>query len=376
MVYAVLRLRFPAIWSLRSVIMLLLILPASGAFGQKEDEFTDKSGDDLILEDPNFIARKLDTSENVYTIAFGSCNKLAMPQDMWASVLASKPDLWVWLGDIIYSDTENMRLMSRQYRRLKWSPGYRKVRASCQVIGVWDDHDYGQNDGDKTFPKRKESRELLFNFLDVPKNSEFRKREGAYQSYTFGEGNNRIKVILLDTRYFRDELKPDPTKKARYIRNTSGDMLGEAQWKWLEKELKSSDAGLNIICSSVQILSDQHRFEKWGNFPGARKRLFNTILKSKARNVLMLSGDRHMAEFSKMNIEGLPYPLYDFTASGLTHTRPNDPEENKFREKKMIVRRNFGVLRVAWNKGKPIVRMQVMGLNNQLLDEVVVHYPE
>ena len=98
------------------------------------------------------------------------------------------------------------------------------------------------------------------------------------------------------------------------------------------------------------------------------------IVKSPAKNVLILSGDRHMAEVSKMNIEALPYPLYDFTSSGLTHIRSGTSEENKMRVGDLIVKRNFGVLKIAWQGAVPTVHMQVYGLKHELLQDIIVKY--
>ena len=138
-------------------------------------------------------------------------------------------------------------------------------------------------------------------------------------------------------------------------------MLGEQQWKWLEKELSSSTANLNILCSSVQVIADDHGYEKWGNFPNERKRLLSLITHTKPKNLLILSGDRHMAEVSKMQLEGLPYPLYDFTSSGMTHIRSGLVESNRFRVGDMIVKKNFGVLKISWNGDKPVVSLQARG---------------
>jgi alkaline phosphatase D len=212
---------------------------------------------------PSFV----DTTVSPHIIAFGSCNKLDKPQTMWQAVSANNPDLWIWLGDIIYADTTNMKALAAHYKRLKTSPDYKLVRTKAQVIGIYDDHDYGKNDACKYYPMKKGSKKALMDFLDVPLSSPVRRREGAYQSYTFGKGPQSVKVILLDLRYFRDSLVPDPSKQKRYLPNTDGDMLGEAQWKWLENELSTSKAGLNILCSSVQAIADEHPYEKWGKFP-------------------------------------------------------------------------------------------------------------
>ncbi len=337
------------------------------------DEFSEKSGATAV-ELVSIPAARLDTSQDLMTIAFGSCNKLQLPQNMWPAVAANKPDLWIWLGDIIYADTSDPRILSAMYKQLKSSPEYKKLTVKTPVVGVYDDHDYGVNDGGKGHPGKKHSQKILMDFLSVPKNSPLRKQEGSYQSYTFGKGEHRVKVIVMDTRYFRDTLIPNPTKHPRFFPNMEGDMLGETQWKWLEKELKNNPANLTILCSSVQVIADDHPQEKWGNFPNARKRLLKLIVETKPKNLLILSGDRHMAEISKMDLTGLPYPLYDFTSSGLTHQRKGETEINKFRVGDMIVKRNFGMLKIIWNGSKPTVSMQVHGLDNEVFQQYLAKY--
>lgn len=327
-----------------------------------------------LLDAEAFKPKPIDTTLVPTVIAFGSCNKVTMPQTMWQFVSANNPNLWIWLGDIIYADTTDMKALAAHYRRLKTQPDYKKMRLKTQVVGVYDDHDYGVNDGCKYYPMKRGSKKCLMDFLDVPLSSPVRKRDGAYQSYTFGKGAQSIKVIVMDLRWFRDSLVPDPTKAKRYIPNTEGQMLGEAQWAWLEKELRNSRANLNLLCSSVQVIADDHGHEKWGNFPNERKRLLKLITNIKPKNLLILSGDRHMAEISKMQLEGLPYPLYDFTSSGMTHIRSGTSEVNKFRVGDMILKKNFGLLKIRWEADKPIVTMEVRGQQNEMYQEVTVRY--
>lgn len=321
-----------------------------------------------------FKPKPIDTLVAPTVIAFGSCNKITMPQTMWQHVVANNPNLWIWLGDIIYADTTDMKALAAHYRKLKTNPEYKKLRAKAQIVGVYDDHDYGKNDACKDYPMKRGSKKCLMDFLDIPLNSPVRKRDGAYQSYTFGKGAQRIKVIIMDLRWFRDPLVADSTKAKRYIPSMDGEMLGETQWSWLEKELKNSPANLNILCSSVQVLADDHGHEKWGNFPNERKRLLKLIVSTKPKNLLIVSGDRHMAEISKMQLEGLPYPLYDFTSSGITHIRSGTSEVNKLRVGDMIVKKNFGVLKIRWEGDKPVVTMEVRGQLNEMYEEVTVRY--
>ena len=243
--------------------------------------------------------------------------------------------------------------------------------ATSMICGVYDDHDYGENDSWSNFPLKKESRDKLYDFLEISKSSYLRKREGAYQSYVFGKANQKVRLILLDTRYFRDSLTPDESHQKRYVPNMDGTILGAAQWAWLEKELAKKDVSLTILGTSDQVVADDHGHEKWGNFPNERKKLLQMIGKIKPKNLLILSGDRHMAEISKCSIAGLPYALYDLTSSGLTHTRTMTNEENRFRSgNHMYVAKNFGLLNIDWTvPEKPSVTYQMRGMGNVLLGE-------
>ncbi|MEK6479033.1 alkaline phosphatase D family protein [Catalinimonas sp. 4WD22] len=293
-------------------------------------------------------AAKIDTQAVVSTIAFGSCNRQDQPQPLWQPILANNPDLWIWLGDNIYGDTDDMEKMASMYAQQKQKADYQELYENVPVIGIWDDHDYGINDGGKAFHKKAESRDLMLDFLDVAEDAEVRQREGGYQAYTIGPEGKQVKVILLDTRYFRDTLLDSNEVGRRYEPNPDGDMLGEAQWRWLEKELKESTAEINILASSIQVLSEEHGFEKWANLPASRERLFQLIADAKAKGVVFLSGDRHFGEISKINISGVPYPVYDITSSGLTHIYESADESNRHRVGKLVTNLNFGVIEIEW----------------------------
>lgn len=70
----------------------------------------------------------------------------------------------------------------------------------------------------------------------------------------------------------------------------NGNLLGDAQWEWLENELMTSTAAFNVIVSGVQILpGDRYPFaECWGRFPSQRERLLKLILASNAKGVILL----------------------------------------------------------------------------------------
>jgi alkaline phosphatase D len=321
---------------------------------------------------PATIASGPVVAEPLTSIAFGSCNREDKPQPMWQYIVQNRPQLWIWLGDNVYGDTHDMEVLKQKYQLQKNNKEYRKLTSATPVIGIWDDHDYGINDGGKAYIKKQESQQLMFDFLDVPASSERRSREGAYGSYTYGPEGKQVKIILLDARYFRDTLQRVDNV---YLPNVDGEILGEAQWQWLEQELKNSKANIHLIASGIQMIPEEHVWEKWANFPRERQRLFELLARTQVKGVILLSGDRHIAEISRYTHQGISYPVYEVTASGLTHSATqNEGEPNKHRVGNLINVLNFGLITINWDKQPAEVQLQIKGLGNQLLQEATVSF--
>ncbi|MCF6182798.1 alkaline phosphatase D family protein [Lutibacter sp.] len=302
-----------------------------------------------------------------FTIAFGSCNNQNLPNLLWKEIIKNKPSLFIFEGDIIYSDTENMEYLKKNYDKQKNNSDYKNFINKVPLLETWDDHEYGENDGGADYPKKEASQQLYLDFYNVPSNDVRRKRKGVYYSKTFKIDTTNIKIILLDTRYFRSPLTPDSTSKKRYKPNKygQGTMLGNSQWKWLQNELENSNASYTIIASSIQFLSDKHGFECWGNMPHEYDKLIHLLTVTKTKNAIILSGDRHIAELSKKEFKNLNYPLIDFTSSGLTHSYTNFKSElNPYRIGKVIPYKNFGLLKFDFKNKKVI--METRGENNIL----------
>lgn len=301
--------------------------------------------------------------ERIDRIAFGSCGHQIGEQFIWNSVVAMDPQLWIWLGDNIYGDTEDMEVLRKKYQQLGDNYNYGLLKEKCPIIATWDDHDYGVNDGGKEYPMKAESQRVFLEFFEEPSTSPRWKREGIYTSYDYGSGEQQVKVVLLDTRYHRDS--PD----------TDGDVLGVEQWKWLEEEFQTSKAKVVIVGSSIQFVSDQHPFETWGHFPTARERMLQLIRSTGVKGVIFISGDRHFAEISKLEREDIPYPIYDYLSSGLTHANNIMPEKNPHRMNgKRYLRRNFGMILLNWDE--KTVTLQNIKVNQKVSFEHTIPFSE
>src|SRR5262249_41922243 len=143
-------------------------------------------------------------------------------------------------------------------------------------------------------------------------------------------------------------------------------MLGETQWKWLEEQLKVP-AKVRLLVSSIQVVAEDHGHEKWMNLPLERERLYKVLRDSKASGVIVLSGDRHLAELSLMDA-GIGYPLYDLTSSGLNQgsKKWRRLETNKHRVATMNQGDNFGMVLIDWEKTAPRIRLQIRDVEGEV----------
>lgn len=310
----------------------------------------------------------------IQQLAFGSCNRQDLGQAYWEVIAQHRPQQWIWLGDNIYGDSPDLAVLREKYDKQKSAPTYQAFIQNTQVYGTWDDHDYGSNDAGKEWALKTEAATLALDFLDVPIDAKVRKRPGIYQAYEIGETGKKIKIILLDTRSFRDELLPDRgNSNQRYQRNETGDILGEAQWAWLENELVQSTASIHLIASSIQVIPEDHGYEKWANFPVARKRLLELLDNTKAPNIILLSGDRHLGEISEYTAEGSENSIYEVTSSGLTHSYESADEENRHRVGPLTGQRNYGLLTINWTNEQPDLLFQIRSVTtDSILNHLVL----
>ncbi len=300
-----------------------------------------------------------DFSRPLTSIAFGSCNRETLPQPMWEVILAEKPDLWIWGGDNVYGDSRDEAILRQTYEKQLGREEYRAFRDRIPIIGLWDDHDYGQNNTGKWYKTREASQQLLLDFLDEPKESPRRRQRGIYTSYDFGPPGKMVKILLIDNRYHADRPGPD------------GDLLGQEQWQWLESELATSRAQLNLIVSGIQFLSEEHPHEKWANFPKTQNRLLNLIRNKKIAGVLFLSGDRHFHEISRKVDGDTPYPIIDITSSGLTHPMLSfSGEPNRYRVGQVFNQKGFGLIKIDWETPDPEIRLQIRDEENKVRNEL------
>ena len=239
-------------------------------------------------------------------IAFGSCADQAKPQPIWDAILAYRPELFIFAGDNVYGDfsSEDAANLKRAYETAEGIAGYNRLRETVAHLAVWDDHDYGINDGGGDFPHKAVSKELFLKFWKVPATDIRPTRDGIYDSkhhrstgHAGADHPARPALVPFATESHRPARRggqgtlcprPDPAKT----------MLVPLQWAWLAGELRKP-AEIRLIVSSTQVLAEGHGWERWGNMPLERQKFLDTIRDSGAKGVVLLSGDAYRRALSR-----------------------------------------------------------------------------
>lgn len=326
-------------------------------FGTRYDYDVFLNGKRIALDyQPSFQTQqhwRWRTEPPVFRFAFGSCAYINDPPfdrpgkpygsnfEIFGSIAAKKPDFMIWLGDNIYYREPDwlaesaMRYRFRQNREL---PELQQLLATTHNYAIWDDHDYGPNDSDRTFRLRDAALRV---FKDYWANATYGEPEtaGVFGRFEWAD----VEFFLLDNRFYRSpEKMPNSPDKV---------MFGERQMRWLMESLRSSDAAFKIIVGGNQMLNQLSPVESFKQFPAEQRRLLDFIREARVEGVLFLSGDRHYTELIRLK-DAQTYPLYDFTSSPLTagNADPYPVEENNpDRVSGTLVKgiKSFGTIEVA-----------------------------
>ena len=248
----------------------------------------------------------------------------------------------LWLGDNLYLQQPDFRdpaAMAARYRRQRAFEPLQALLAATTHLAIWDDHDYGPNNGNASYALKGETLKLFqrywpnpgFGLPDLP---------GTFGVARYGD----LMFFLLDDRYHRSPNGwPDGPDKT---------MFGKRQLEWLKQALVSAPSNaIKIVAGGSQLWKRAGRFEGWQHFETERRAFSDWLIAQKIEGVVFLSGDRHYTELLKVERPNA-YPLYEFTSSPLT-SRPMPWLDRADRDNPDVVpgtqvaRRQFGLIRVT-----------------------------
>ena len=295
------------------------------------------------------------SNQEILTLGFGSCLHQDRSMAILKTIEKKELDLFMFIGDNVYGDQEDgeldklIRTYKQQYNNLE------NFLKNVSTEFIWDDHDFGINDGGSNYRYKDRAKELFLETWKIPSNDPRRLRDGLYFDKMIKKNGLKVHLIFLDNRFFKSEWKLtdefNKEGKERYVKDFDPEktLLGKKQWKWLKDKL-NEDSDIKIILSSLQILSLGHGWESWDKLPLERERLFNLIDESDVSNLFILSGDRHRGGFYRFKTND-NNDIYEFTSSSLNLPIPfNTEEKGPLRIGSTYRKANFGVVRIFEDK--------------------------
>ena len=322
------------------------------------------------------------TDPPTFTAALGSCyydndpayDRPGTPYGgspaIFGEIAALRPDLMLWLGDNTYlreTDWWDPAGIEYRFRHSRSEPALGPLLANTAHYAVWDDHDYGPNDSDRSYVLKGSSYDTFSRYWPAGSRG-LPGVPGMFTQFQWAD----VEFFVLDDRWHR--APNDAPARERTI-------LGAEQRQWLLDALTASRAPFKVVAIGGQFLNPVAVFETFSNVaPAERQAVLAEIAARRIEGVVFLSGDRHHTELLKLDRPGA-YPLYEFTSSPLTAggsttaLQPESPERaNPLRVPGTLVAgpRNFGTLTVSGPRTDRTMTMRTYGADGALLWEHAV----
>lgn len=312
-----------------------------------------------------------------FTVALGSCTYVNQPEvdrpgkpygseyEIFTSIANKNPDIMLWGGDNIYlreADWDSKTGVYHRYTHTRSLKEMQPLLAKAQNFAIWDDHDFGPNDADRSYYFKNTTQKA---FKDFWANKSYgldpAQTQGTFSTFNWGDAQ----FFLLDDRFFKS-----PNDRITGQRT----LLGKEQLEWLIDALAVSNANFKIIVIGGQVLNSAAKFENYETYAEEKQYLLSEIEKNKVRGVLFVSGDRHFSELSMMPRK-TAYALYDWTVSPLTSGASNsaEKEENKFRVPgSLFMQHNFGTISFSGDKENRQIKLSLFDKDGKELWNKVI----
>jgi alkaline phosphatase D len=279
--------------------------------------------------------------------------------EILTKIYEQRPDFMLWLGDNVYMrepDWGTQTGIFYRYTHSRSLPELQPLLGSSHHYAIWDDHDFGPNDSDKSFANKDLTLETFKLFWGNPNYGVGNpNQKGITGTFTWGD----VQFFLLDDRYFRTSNKNIASKRS---------ILGEDQIEWLINALASSPASFKIIAVGGQFISSSKEKENFANFPEEKQYIIDAIQKNKIPGVLFMTGDRHFTELSKLETPNMP-PIYDITVSPLTSGTFNPEKETNTTRvpNTLIVEHNFALIEVTGKRKERVMTIKIINKDGKEL---------
>ena len=209
---------------------------------------------------------------------------------VYAQIAADDPHFFLQIGDFDHRRPDSlaeMRSMHRSVRGPLIASGAdfaEHIADEFPVFHVWDDHDYGMNNGDKNFPGRAAALEAFKEYFPTPNLPN--PSQGIWHSFGYAQAD----FFMLDLRSQRDPFT-DPEGPAKSI--LDGNNIANGQKAWLKAGLLNSTANWKFVATPVPFNPTTQKKEGWAEYDTERQEILDFINANHIEGVILISGDIH-----------------------------------------------------------------------------------
>ena len=324
---------------------------------------TDLESKKALIQGKEFTFKTLSASrKGTFTAAFIACvNKDTKP--VWQEIDKLPVDALVLAGDTPYIDVSELNVIRSKHRAFLQTPELAQIGKDTSVLGNWDDHDFGVNNGNgKSFEEHKAKTRKGFLEYRAHDQQGDGKGGGIYHKTDHGP----IEIFHLDPRWYSMTAPStvDPTQPTCF---------GKDQWQWIKDSLKASKAPFKVL-SMGAIWQDKRSWETDDMFTYWYERddLLDFIKKEKITGVVLHGGDIHCSRYL-MHPQRIGYDLHDFIMSpGHNKVIPSLNVFHPSLEWSLVKGNQFLLMRADTTKADPILKVEYRRPNGEVAHAVNV----
>ncbi|HSF14358.1 MAG TPA: alkaline phosphatase D family protein [Vicinamibacteria bacterium] len=223
-----------------------------------------------------------------FSFVLASCARTGSNHPIFEAIESLDPLFMLHMGDFHYENIrENDPAVYRAaFEKVLASERQSSLYRSAPIAYVWDDHDYGPNDSDRTHPGRPAALATYDEYVPhYPLERDGELPRDIHQAFTVG----RVRFLMTDGRSNRvPDSDPDGPDKT---------MLGAAQRDWLVGEIENARARYALVAwvNVVPWIAEPGSGHGWGRYDWERRYVADRIRDAgMANRMIMLSGDGHM----------------------------------------------------------------------------------
>jgi alkaline phosphatase D len=256
--------------------------------------------------------------------AFASCQSYESGYyTAYQNMIREDLDFVVFLGDYIYEgpgsrgprafggqESRTLDAYRSRYALYRSDENLREAHRLFPWIVTWDDHELQDNYAaeiprdsgprEDFLRRRAAAYQAHYEWLPLPKTATpMGTAAQLYRSLSFGP---MARFMVLDERQYRsDQACGDGLKAPCPEFLAERTMLGSAQERWLDQELRASRSQWNILANPVQMAVvnrgvgdvEAYQMDTWAGYETARRRITASLQNTRVQNPIVITGDIH-----------------------------------------------------------------------------------